>query len=281
MPINFWVIKIPFVKSICRLFPTLGENLRKANMPYSDEDFVKRTLVSSMYMAFGLVFVLFLLLSKIMSIFNLFLTLITAFPMLFLVLFFYFFQFPTVKINKIDREINKEIVFAGRFLVVEIESGVTLFDAMKNMNKSYPIVGAYFKEIVDKVSIGTALETAITESIESSPSSSLTKILWQISNSLRTGSDIAQPLKTVVETLIREQQIMVNDYGRKLNPLAMFYMLIAIIAPSLGVTMLTIISIFVGIKLNLMIMLVIAGFMGFVQFMFVAMINSIRPPVEF
>ena len=72
-----------------------------------------------------------------------------------------------------------------------------------------------------------------------------------------------------------------NEYAKKLNPLAMFYMLIAIIMPSLGVTMLTIISIFVGLKLNLLMLLLIACVNAFIQFMFVAMITSSRPPVEF
>ena len=80
--------------------------------------------------------------------------------------------------------------------------------------------------------------------------------------------------------MIREQQIAVGEYGRKLNPLAMFYMLIAIIMPTLGVTMITIISIFIGIKIDLAILLIIVGIVAFMQFMFVAMINSIRPPVE-
>ena len=115
---------------------------------------------------------------------------------------------------------------------------------------------------------------------ETCPSESLIKILWQISNSLKTGSDIARPLKTVTENLIREQRILVNKYAKKLNPLAMFYMLIAIIMPSLGVTMLTIVSIFAGIQLNLMVLLFIVVLNGFMQFMFVAIINYIRPPVE-
>ena len=186
-----------------------------------------------------------------------------------------------VKIKKIDKEINKEIIFAGRFLVVELQSGVTLYQGLKNMKKSYPVVGSYLMEIINKVNIGTTMEDAVTEAIEYCPSDALQKILWQISNSIRTGSDVAEPLTTVVETLLKEQQILVNEYGKKLNPLAMFYMLIAIIAPSLGVTMLTIVSIFIGLKLNLVVLLGIAVGIGFVQFMFVTMVNSIRPPVEF
>jgi flagellar protein FlaJ len=274
------VIKISFIKYFTKKFPLLAEKLRKANMQYSPEEFVKKTLMSALYVSVGLVFITFLLLANFLEKTPLLLLLIVMFPLSFFVLFFYFFQIPTVKINNIDKEINKEIVFAGRFFVVELESGVTLYDAMKNLGKNYLVVGAYFREIIDKINVGTSIEDAVTEAIETSPSNSLTKVLWQISNSLRTGSNVAEPLKTVIETLIREQQIMVNEYGRKLNPLAMFYMLIAIIVPSLGVSMLTIISIFIGLKLNLVILLVIAGVIGFMQFMFVAMVRSIRPPVE-
>lgn len=241
------------------------------------EVFVKKSLISALYMSLGLELIVFFLVSKMPS--GLMIMLISL-PIIFFVMFFYFLQMPAVKINKIDREINKEIVFAARFLVVELESGVTLYDAMKNMAKNYKYVGAYFNEVLNKVNIGTSIETAITETIETCASESLIKILWQISNSLKTGSDIGKPLKTVTENLIKEQRILVDEYAKKLNPLAMFYMLIAIIMPSLGVTMLTIVSIFAGIQLNLMVLFLIVALNGFMQFMFVAIINSIRPPVE-
>lgn len=274
------MICISLLIYLTKKFPELPEKLVKANIHYPPEMFIKRTLVSALYFSIGLLFILFLLLVKSMPLVQFLLVIVISFPLIFLTMFFYFLQLPVVKISKIDREINMEIVFAGRFLVVEVQSGVTLYDAMKNVIKSYPVTGMYFWGIINRINLGTSMEDAVTEAIENSPSDSLTKVLWQISNSLRTGSDIAKPLNTVVETLIREQQIAVNEYGRKLNPLAMFYMLIAIIIPSLGVTMITIVSIFVGIKLSLTILLLIACMIGFVQFMFVAMINSMRPPVE-
>ncbi len=274
------MIKISFFKYLSKKFSGLHDKLKKANLLYSEEEFVKRTFLSALYVDIGIIFILFMLLAKFVSPLSLFFVLLIAFPLSFLFLFFYFFQLPEIKISRLEKEINKEIVFAGRFLVVELESGVTLYTAMKNLIKSYPVTGAYFREIIDKIDLGTSMEEAVAEAVEFCPSSSLTKLLWQISNSLRTGSDIATPLNTVVETLIKEQQIAVNEYGRKLNPLAMFYMMIAIIMPSLGVTLLTIISIFVGLKLNLTILMIIALLIGFMQFMFVAMINSIRPPVE-
>ncbi len=261
---------------IAHKFPSLNINLRKANLPYSAEEFIKRTLISALYMSLGILLILFFLTARSKFLVYSFL----AYPFIFFILFLYFLQIPIVKIGRISKEINKEIIFAGRFLIVELESGVTLYDAMKNVSKSYQYSGAYFREIVNKINIGTSLEIAISETIDVCPSESLIKILWQISNSLNTGSDLVKPLRNVVETLVKEQQILVNEYAKKLNPLAMFYMMIAVIMPSLGVTLFTIIAIFAGLKLNLTVLLTIAFLNGFVQFMFIAMINSIRPPVE-
>jgi hypothetical protein len=47
---------------------------------------------------------------------------------------------------------------------------------------------------------------------------------------------------------MKEQKISVQDYGKKLNPLAMFYMMIAIIIPSLGVTMIVVLATFLGLN---------------------------------
>jgi hypothetical protein len=58
-------------------------------------------------------------------------------------------------------------------------------------------------------------------------------------------------------------------------------MLMAVIAPSLGSTMLIIFSSFIGLRFNLSILLTIAGLLGFMQFMFYGIIKSSRPPVDF
>ncbi|MFH0875718.1 MAG: type II secretion system F family protein [archaeon] len=269
------------IKLISKSMPELGMKLRQANMAYSAEEFIKKTLQTALTMSFGMLFIIFMFVAPYVSKIMLVKILAISFPVAFLFLFFYFFQMPTVRIGKLCRQIDREVIFAGRFLVVELESGVPLFDAIKNISKNFKYVGAYFQEIVEKVSVGTNLEDAITEAVEQVPSESLNKIFWQISNSISTGSDVIRPINNVIETLIREQQIAVSEYGRKLNPLAMFYMLIAVVSPSLGITLVTILSIFMGFKLSLPLLLTIAGLLGFIQFMFVAMISSSRPAVEF
>ena len=105
-------------------------------------------------------------------------------------------------------------------------------------------------------------------------------MLWQISNSLRTGSDVSVALKSILDQIAREQLLEVKAYGRKLNPMVMFYLMIAVIAPSLGVAMLSLLSSFIGLSLDFNGLLGISVGVAILQLMFVATIKNSRPGVE-
>jgi hypothetical protein len=57
-------------------------------------------------------------------------------------------------------------------------------------------------------------------------------------------------------------------------------MMVSVIIPSLGTTMLVVLATFIGLRLNLIILLGLAGFTGFIQLMFLSIIKSSRPPIS-
>lgn len=271
------IIASAFFQKIASGIPDLKVKLKKADMNLKPEDLVKRALVSASYLSSGLFLILVTVLVK-MKAFNPFILLL--FPLLCFMLFLYMLKIPDVKIARKQKEITKEIVFAGRFLVIELESGVPLYNALENLSRNYETIGKDVRRILDKVNLGTSMEEALNETVELTPSDQFRKILWQIINSLGTGSDIAKSLSAVVDQISKEQAIEFQGYGKKLNPFAMFYMMIAVIAPTLGTTMLVVLSSFISFSLDLSILLVIAGMIAFVQFMFLSMMKFIRPPID-
>lgn len=266
-----------FFVQIAERIPNLKLKLRQAGMPDKPEDFVRKTFLVSVYMSIGVFVFLFLLLYG----FGLFHPLmLLGMPILCICLLFYLVKLPDAKIITKQKEITREIVFAGRFLVIELQSGVPLYNALVNLSKNYKAIGAYSRVVIDKVDLGTSMEDALNEAVELSPSEDFRKLLWQIINSMRTGSDVASALSTAIDQIAKRQQILVSEYGKKLNPLAMFYMMIAVIAPSLGMTMLIIVSSFVNITLNMTMLIILAASLGFVQFMFLSIIKFSRPPID-
>ncbi|MBN1645475.1 type II secretion system F family protein [Candidatus Woesearchaeota archaeon] len=259
-------------KKIAKSIPGLGLKLRQARLAESPDYYIQKTLFMSLFLSFGLLFVAFGLTKSFLV--------IIAFPVVFVFAFFYFLRFADVKIKKIENEVNQEIVFAGRYLLIELESGVPLYDSFQNIAKNYKAVGLYFTEVIQKVDLGTTMEEAINETLTLTPSANMRKLLWQVLNSLKTGSDIRMALNSIIDQIVREQKIAVSEYGRKLNPLAMFYMMIAVIIPSLGIVMLVVLATFIGLELDLFILMVFSAAIGFMQFMFMAIIKSSRPAVD-
>ncbi|MBW2990922.1 type II secretion system F family protein [Candidatus Woesearchaeota archaeon] len=261
-----------FFKVLARNMPDLKLKLSQARMREEPEHYIKKTLNTALLLSFGLIIIGFAFIKEPGVLFFL--------PIIFIFGFVYFLRYVDVKIEKIKRSINQEIIFAGRFLIIELESGVPLYNAFVNLGKNYEVIGPFFDEIVEKVNLGTTMEEALNEAITLTPSPELRKLMWQVLNSMRTGADVANSLNAVIDQIVRQQQIAVKEYGRKLNPLAMFYMMIAVIVPSLGTTVLIVLSTFLGFAMPLPFLLTIAGLVGFVQFMFFAVIKSARPPME-
>ena len=80
--------------------------------------------------------------------------------------------------------------------------------------------------------------------------------------------------------MTNEQKVLIRKYGSQLNPLAMMYMMIDVIIPSLGITFLIIFSSFSGIPVSETMFWLILVSVAFFQFSFIGIIKSRRPSVE-
>jgi len=257
---------------LAKTIPGLRSKLRQAGIFQEPEEYVKSILATCMLLSLGVFFIFFF--------FTMSLWAILAIPFSLPILFLYFANFVDMKIEKIKKKIDEEIIFAGRFLIIGLESGVPIHKIFEDMEKNYEYVGYYFGEILNKVYLGTGMEEAINETILVAPSPNLRRILWQVVNSMKTGTEVSRSLNSVIEQIVKEQAISVQEYGKKLSPLAMFYMTVSIIIPSLGITMLVILATFIGIKVTLPILLILAGLIAFVQFMFLSLVKASRPSIS-
>lgn len=258
---------------IAQKFPNLKLYLEQAQIKKRPDEYIKKVFIldSIVTIALGISLTLFLLKAEKSLLF-----LFILIP-LFLILFYVFIHSPKIKAKKRVTDIDSEIVYAGRFLLVELSAGVPLFNALINVSQAYPKIGEHIQDIIKRVEVGTPLDTAITEVIELTPSPNFRKLMWQIMNSLRTGADVSVALESIVEQISQEQVIEFKTYEKRLNPMVMFYLMIAVILPSLGITMMSLLSTFLGIQLSFGALIGIAIFLGFVQFMFLNMIKNSRP----
>jgi len=194
--------------------------------------------------------------------------------------FFSRFVYPKVYNNRKQRNIEKNLIPALQDMLVQLYSGVPLFTIMINISLAdYGELSEQFKKAVRAINAGEPQIDVLENLGKDNPSEYFRKALWQISNGMRAGSDISVVIQDTVKSLTEEQYIQIQEYGNKLNPAIMFYMLSCVILPALAITFLTIISSVVGLSgattqmifIGMFIMIVI------VQIMFLGVIKSVRP----
>lgn len=200
-------------------------------------------------------------------------------PAAFVFTMFYLLNAPLIYIAQREREINKHVLFAGRYLLIKMQSGEPLFLSLIGVTKSYGETGKVFNEIVQDIHFGARIEDAIDKAIKRNPCENLRKVLWDISNSIKTGSDMTKSLSAILDGIDEEYFTEIEKYGRKINSLTLFYMVLAIIVPSLGMTMACIIASFIGLDISMTVLYAVLFFVVCIQFAFISLYQSIRPAV--
>jgi len=264
-------------KRISAGLPNLRRRLREAGLPDDPVGFVQKALVGTIVMAFLLGLLLFFLFDMFDVSKTLLLLLL---PLLFGAAFFYQLQYPTAKAKKRARLVDRELVFAGRQMLIELKAGVPLFDAMLSISRDYGEVSREFAKIAERVNAGVPTDLAMHDIAEDNPSMAFKRVLLQLVNSIRSGSDVAKALEAVLDQISREQITEMKAYGQKLNPLGMFYMIFGIIMPSLGIALAIIIFSFMSVSVTTTMLYSVLLVMIIMQYVFLTIIESQKPDYE-
>jgi flagellar protein FlaJ len=205
---------------------------------------------------------------------------IASFPILAIMGFLTFAKLPKIRTNRRTRKLEKDLPYALRDVLIELESGIPLYNAMKTVTSGYGEASEEFKVIVREVDGGKSMIDAIEESIVRNPSEQYRRAMWQLNNSLKSGTDIATSLESIVDSILKDQKLKIKKYGQELNPYILVYLLIAVVGPSLGITGLIVISSFTGTSVGTTLYMGVLFGLIVTQLIFLNLVKSKRPEVK-
>lgn len=196
--------------------------------------------------------------------------------------FIFFLQlgYPKSYASKKEKDVERNLISTLQDMLVQIKSGVSLYNVISNLsNSDYGSASEELKKAVNKIAAGVSAIHAIESLIRENSSEYFKRVLWQISNGLRSGSNMDLVLEDSIKNIQKEQSLQIQTYGNKLNPIVMFFMLVAVIVPSLGITFLIILSSMIGLPSSTLKMVFIGVFVFImlIQVMFLGIIKSKRP----
>jgi pilus assembly protein TadC len=271
---------------IAQQMPDLRGKLRMAEMDDDPVPFLEKTLAASLAVSGCLIVLAYLFtyqgIADSLSRNLLGAIVMILWPPLLIPLgvFRYLLLYPEAMLIKRQRELDYEIVFAGRHIAIALKSGMPLFDTFVGASSGYGAVSREFGKIVDKVVLGVPVAQAIRDVTDNNPSKYFNRMLIQVSNSVSSGADVGSSLESVLDQISKEQMIALKEYSQKLTPIVMFYMIFGIIVPSLGIVLATVVfSAISGGKFGFSSSLLVVAFflIAVVQFLFLGFAESARP----
>jgi flagellar protein FlaJ len=203
--------------------------------------------------------------------------------MLGLLVGFFFFMvlhlaFPRIIAQGIAAKIDHELIFAMRDMLIQVNSGIPLFNAIENLgNSNYKSVGPEFRAVANNVKGGGSLMDELENMAIRTQSEYLKKISWQLVTAIRAGANLSSTLKGVVKLLVDYQFSLFKSFNAELNFIILIYLMVAAVLPTIGTTVLVIFSVFgmLGITPEIFAGVVAMGFMG--QMGIIAYVRMKRP----
>ncbi|TRZ54025.1 type II secretion system F family protein [archaeon] len=119
----------------------------------------------------------------------------------------YLLNYPSLIASRNVRTLEKDMLSAMQHMLIEVKSGVPLFNSMVGISEGYGNISREFRKITKEINAGVKETDALDEATQRNPFVHFRRVLWQIANALRSGSDVASTLQSIVENLSKEQII--------------------------------------------------------------------------
>jgi len=279
----------PLSAFLSRLFPNLEWDLDEAGSTIPAKDYLSGAILAfCVYaLAIGSILGLYLFRNDLLGNTQLRIV-VVGFTLLFsLAIFSYILLIPRWLASKRRAGIERQMLHVSRHLMIQTSAGVPLFDAMVSISEdygddrlNYGPISREFSLIVREVRAGKDLGDALDESAARNNSSYYQRLVWQLANAHRSGTQMGTVLAQVVEFLSSEQRVAIRNYGSQLGTLSMLYLFMCVIAPTMGMIFLAILSSLSDLPLGEVAFGAMLVFLIVFQIMFIGLIKSRRPVVD-
>ncbi len=270
----------PPVMLLTPFFPSLNKTLQEIKAEFGADSYIAASLFSSLIYGFMFFLLAFALLSFRNPAEG---AVVPALAMGFafwLAFFFLHIYYPNIIVKKIAATENKELLYALREIIIDVEGGVPLFDSLRNISEAgYGYISLDFERVVRQIESGTPEREALKGLALRTESEFLKRAAWQMVNALESGAKMSDALEGIAISVENNIFREIKNYSTNLNFLLLIYMLVGVVAPSLGITFMILLSAFSGLGVTMESVLLSVVCTSFIQIALIGYMASTRPDI--
>ncbi|MFA5763220.1 MAG: type II secretion system F family protein [archaeon] len=232
-------------RALSKIIFSLEYDLQKAEINIEKEKYALASLISAaiygiIFLFIGLAFGVVLTRGLTNTVFIL-MGVFSFFGFIAALIFHLFY--PKIQANSIASQVDQELLFAMRTMLIQLSSGISLFEAIRSISRSdYGQVSREFEDVVRDINSGRSETAALEKLAFKTNSEILKKTIWQILTTIKSGGSIVSAINSQIDELVNLQKNSIKNYAAALNLWTLVYLIVAAALPSLGVTFLVIAS---------------------------------------
>lgn len=264
-------------EKILDYLPGLKYDLKKTDINLSAKQYIAHALVNSF--AFFALFLSLLLFLNYMKGTGALKSVIYSL-IIFFIIFYILLKYPGIIAGKKAELVDKHLIFALKDLRLQIGSGVPFYNALVNVSEAgYGQASAEIEKAAKAINVGMPVGKALEKMALESKSEFLRRITWQLINTLRSGASLKTALDTIIMNLTLDQRDKIKRYAYELNLWVLVYMLFAVAIPTIGATLLVILSSFAGFSITKQFFITFIVLCFFIQIALIGFVKTRRPVV--
>lgn len=281
---NIGMIFLGLENKIAAWFSGLKRDLKETDLGVEDYEYAAASLTNALF--------IFIVFSSMLYLLNIYVQKRAKLPSLgisiglgltfALLIFIILIRYPRVIAGKKAEQVDKQLIFALKDLLMQVTSGISLYNAMVNISKTdYGQISLEFERTAKNISTGMSMNKALEKMALESRSAYLRRAAWQMINALKAGASLKGALHTLISDLTREQRTKISSYAHELNLWTLVYMLFAVAVPTIGGVMLIILSSFAGFGASQGMFIFFITLCFLIQIALIGLIKARRPIVNF
>ena len=262
---------------ITRVHPAIISDLAQAEMKYEPSEYCALALLSAGYQGTMIAVLVGLALYVLKNMGLMYLAVGSGL----LVAGFMFIRsmaYPSYLVRKRVLAIEKNFLYALRHMLIQVKGGTPVFNSMVSVSEAgYGEISNEFLRVVREINTGKSMTDTLERMALRNPSIYLRRMIWQMVNALRTGSDMGKTLEVILKQFTAEQRVLIQKFAKELGPWAMMYMMVTVVFPTLGITLFLIISSLSSLQLNDTVLFSFVGISIVIQYFFIQFLKTKRP----
>jgi archaeal flagellar protein FlaJ len=266
-----------------RLLPRLEHDLKSLDNDMDSDTFIVLVLFNSLLWLFFTSTILFLVinLTNSRTIFESVYFSLGLGVFVFAMMFIVTIRYPIIKSGKKVEDIDRNLVFALKDLLLQVSAGMSLYDAIVSVsNSNFGEVSKEFGFAAKQIQSGMPMDKALEGMALRSNSDYLKRTVWQLVNVLRSGSNFKAALHVIIQDLLTAHKEKIKQYGQELNMWSLMFMMFAVAIPTIGSTVMLIMTSFSGAGISRSTFIVFVLMCLAVQYIIIGLIQSRRPQIN-